>query len=80
MTDLAYLITSHLLACAIGLTLGWIARTAKADRDAKWAFMLSEKRANWQYHQGCIDTMNALEPKRDKNGRYVTNKTIISKE
>jgi hypothetical protein len=66
MTALAYLI-----GLGIGLTFGWIARTAKADRDAHWAFMLAEKRANWQYHQGAIEAMNAMEPKRDKQGRFI---------
>ena len=61
----------YLIGLGIGLALGWIARSAKAQRDSDWAFHLAEKRANWQYHQGAIDTMNALEPKRDKQGRYV---------
>jgi len=61
----------YLIGLALGFALAWIARSAKAQRDAEWAFKLAEKRANWQYHQGAIDTMNALEQKRDAQGRYV---------
>ena len=62
---------AYLIGLGVGLTLGWIARSAKAHRDADWAFRLAQKHANWQYHQGAIDAMNALEPKRDKQGRYL---------
>jgi hypothetical protein len=61
----------YLIGLGIGLALGWTARSAKAQRDSDWAFHLAEKRANWQYHQGAIEAMNALEPKRDAQGRYV---------
>lgn len=39
----------------------------------------AEKRISHAYHQGAIDTMNAIEPKRDKGGRFVSNKTVLAK-
>jgi hypothetical protein len=79
------------VACLLtGGCFGWWIRDTRAvnervqmmkdrNRLLDMAHAGAEKRISHAYHQGAIDTMNAIEPKRDKAGRFISNKVEIAK-
>lgn len=86
MTYETALIALPVTCLLTGACFGWWIRDTRACneraeliKDLGQLHAKSEKKISHAYHQGAIDAMNAVEPKRGKDGRFVSNKVVIAK-